>query len=147
LLEYVRKGGNLVVFYQKDQDWKSEYAPYPMRVTRKRVSVEEAPVKILHPTHPLFNSPNAITDEDWQGWIQERGVYFPDDVAAEYTKLLSSNDPDEPPLTTGYLVANVGKGSYIYTSYVWYRQLKEYNPGAFRCFINMIAYPHYRAKH
>jgi hypothetical protein len=145
LLEYVKSGGNLVVLYQKDQDWKSAYAPYPIQVTRKRVSVEEAPVKILHPEHPLFNAPNKITAEDWVGWIQERGVYYPDGVASEYTQLLSSNDPDEQPLTTGYLVANYGKGSYIYTSYVWYRQLKEYNAGAFRCFINMIAYPHHRA--
>ena len=145
LLEYVRNGGSLVVMYQKDQDWKSEYAPFPMQVSRKRVSVEEAPIRVLHPEHPLFNSPNNITDEDWEGWIQERGVYYPDDVAREYTRLLSSNDPDEQPLTTGYLVANYGKGSYIYTSYVWYRQLKEYNAGAFRCFINMIAYPNHRA--
>ncbi len=145
LLEYVKSGGNLVVLYQKDQDWKSAYAPYPIQVTRKRVSVEEAPVKILHPEHPLFNAPNKITAEDWVGWIQERGVYYPDGVASEYTQLLSSNDPDEQPLTTGYLVANYGKGSYIYTSYVWYRQLKEYNAGAFRCFINMIAYPNHRA--
>ncbi|MEO8168315.1 MAG: PIG-L family deacetylase, partial [bacterium] len=132
LLEYVRNGGNLVVMYQKDQEWKSDYAPYPMQVSRKRVTVEEAPMKILQPDHPLFNAPNKITGADWDGWIQERGVYFPDNVAPEYQRLLSSNDPDEPPLTTGYLVANVGRGSYIYTSYVWYRQLKEYNPGAFR---------------
>ena len=95
---------------------------------------------------PLFNSPNKITEEDWEGWIQERGVYFPDNVAPEYVQLLSSNDPDEPPLTTGYIVASYGLGSYIYTSYVWYRQLKEYSPGAYRNFINMIAYPNHRAK-
>ncbi|MBI5472120.1 MAG: PIG-L family deacetylase [Ignavibacteriae bacterium] len=144
LLDYVRKGGNLVVMYQKDQDWKPEYAPYPMRVTRKRVSVEEAPIAILKPGHPLMNHPNKLSDEDWQGWIQERGVYFPDDVSPEYTRLLSSNDPDEPPLTTGYLVADAGDGTYIYTSYVWYRQLKEFNSGAYRAFVNMISYPNHR---
>ncbi len=144
LLDYVRKGGNLVVMYQKDQDWKPEYAPYPMSVSRRRVSVEEAPISILTPNHPLVNVPNKLTDDDWKGWIQERGVYFPQDVSSEYTRILSSNDPDEPALTTGYLVANAGAGSYIYTSYVWYRQLKEFNPGAFRAFVNMVAYPNYR---
>jgi hypothetical protein len=78
--------------------------------------------------------------------MQERGVYFPDNVPPPYTQLLSSNDPDEPALTTGYLVANYGSGSYIYTSYVWYRQLKEYNAGAWRNFINMICYPNHRKK-
>ncbi len=144
LLEYVKRGGNLVVMYQKDQDWKPEYAPYPFSVTRKRVSVEEAPVKVLQPDHPLFNTPNTITDADWDDWKQERGVYFPDNVSPQYTQLLSSSDPDEVPLPTGYLVASYGSGSYIYTSYVWYRQLKEYNAGAWRNFINMICYPNHR---
>jgi LmbE family N-acetylglucosaminyl deacetylase len=146
LLDYARNGGHVVVMYQKDQDWKSSYAPFPFDVTRKRVTVEEAPMTILKPDHPLFNLPNKISDQDWEGWIQERGVYFPGNVAKEYESLLSSNDPDEPELTTGYLLANVGRGSYIYTSYVWYRQLKEFNPGAYRCFINMIAYPMHRAR-
>jgi LmbE family N-acetylglucosaminyl deacetylase len=146
LLEYVKRGGNLVVMYQKDQDWKPEYAPYPFTVTRRRVSVEETPMQILLRDHPLLNAPNKITDADWNGWMQERGVYFPDNVAPQYTQLLSSNDPDEPALTTGYLVANYGSGSYIYTSYVWYRQLKEYNAGAWRNFINMICYPNHRGK-
>ena len=144
LLEYVREGGNLVVMYQRDQEWKPEYAPYPLSITRQRVTVEEAPVTLLVPDHPLLNEPNKITPRDWTGWKQERGLYFPGDVARQYTELLSCNDPDEPPLTTGYLVASYGKGSYIYTSYVWYRQLKEVNPGAFRCFANMLSYRAYR---
>ncbi len=113
-------------------------------MTRQRVSVEEAPVRVLEPRHPLFTSPNTINAGDWAGWIQERGVYFPGSVSQEYTRLLSSNDPDEPELDTGYLCANYGRGSYIYTSYVWYRQLKEMHSGAFRCFANMISYPKYR---
>lgn len=144
LLQYVHNGGHLVVLYQKDQDWKPEYAPYPFLVGRKRITVEEAPVTVLVPDHPLFTSPNRIEDEDWKGWIQERGIYFPENVPEEYIRLLSCSDPDEAPLTTGYLVAHDGKGSYIYTSYVWYRQLKEYHPGAYRCFANMISYPRYR---
>jgi LmbE family N-acetylglucosaminyl deacetylase len=140
LLEYVRNGGNLIVMYQRDQEWKPEYAPYPFQITRKRVTVEEAPITMLEPGHPLLSTPNRIGARDWKGWKQERGVYFPGSVAPEYTRLLSSSDPDEEPLTTGYLAAKVGKGSYIYTSYVWYRELKEENPGAFRCFANMISY-------
>ncbi|MFN0157940.1 MAG: PIG-L family deacetylase [Bacteroidota bacterium] len=144
LLEYVRQGGNLVVMYQRDQEWKPEYAPYPFQLTRKRVTVEEAPIKIVLADHALMSTPNRISDSDWRGWIQERGVYFPDGATSEYARLLSSNDPDEPPLTTGFLAASFGSGSYIYSSFVWYRQLKEMNAGAYRCFANMISYPKFR---
>jgi hypothetical protein len=144
LLQYVSDGGNLVVMYQRPQEWKPEYAPYPFEISGRRVTVEEAPIEVLRPNHPLLTQPNVITDNDWSGWKQERAVYFPVNVAKEYTQLLSSHDPDESPLTTGYLVASYGKGSYIYTSYVWYRQLKEMNQGAFRCFANMISYPSIR---
>lgn len=144
LLEYVKAGGNLIVMYQRDQEWKPEYAPFPFKISRRRVTVEEAPVTVLKPNHLLFNQPNAITDESWRGWKQERAVYFPIDVSDEYVQLLSSHDPDEPPLTTGYFVGDVGAGSYIYTSYVWYRQLKDMHRGALACFANMISYPTYR---
>lgn len=141
LLEYVNNGGNLVVMYQRPPEWKPEYAPYPFHISSRRVTDEDAPIQVLQSEHPLLMKPNRITAKDWLDWKQERAVYFPVDVAAEYTQLLSSHDPDETPLTTGYLVADYGKGTYIYTSYVWYRQLKETNPGAFRCFANMISYP------
>jgi hypothetical protein len=103
--------------------------------------MEDAPVDIIAPDHPLLQKPNRITDKDWDGWKQERAVYCPGPVPREYVQLLSTHDPDEAALTTGYIVADVGKGSYIYTSFVWYRELKEQNPGAFRCFANMISYP------
>jgi len=141
LLEYVKGGGNLIVMYQKDQDWKKEYSPYPFSVTRKRVVDESAPVTVLLPNHPLLNRPNVITAEDWDGWVQERGVYFPDEVAKEYEQLVTSHDIDEDPLSTGYLGSGYGKGSYIYSSYVWYRQLKEKHEGAMKCFANMISFP------
>jgi LmbE family N-acetylglucosaminyl deacetylase len=144
LLAYVRNGGNLVVMYQREAEWKPEYAPFPFQVSRKRVCDEEAPISILRPAHPLMTSPNRIGDADWAGWKQERGVYFPVAVSGEYDRLLSSADPDEPPLDTGYLVASSGAGSYVYTTYVWYRELKEGNGGAFRCFANMISYPAFR---
>jgi len=141
LLEYVRKGGSLLVMYQRDQEWRPEYAPYPFSVGRMRVCSEQAPVSILSPDHSLMTFPNAIGEPDWQGWIQERAVYFPTQVPGEYTQLLSSADPDEQQLTTGYLAASYGNGWYVYTSYVWYRQLKEGNAGALRCFSNMISLP------
>jgi hypothetical protein len=142
LLRYVEQGGTLIVMYQRDQEWKPEYAPYPFRISRRRVTMEDAPITVLQPGHPLLTTPNRITAEDWKGWTQERGLYFPDNVPPEYSRLLSCSDPDEEPLTTGYLSARYGKGVYIYTSYVWYRQLKEAHPGAFRCFANMISYIH-----
>jgi LmbE family N-acetylglucosaminyl deacetylase len=140
LLAYVRAGGNLVVMYQREAEWKPAYAPAPFQITRRRVCEEEAPVTILAPDHPLLRVPNAIGENDWRGWKQERAVYVPGDVPADYVRLLSTGDPDEPPLSTAYLVANAGNGTYIYTSLVWYRQLKDGNAGAFRCFANMLSY-------
>ncbi|MDH4071356.1 MAG: PIG-L family deacetylase, partial [Ignavibacteria bacterium] len=142
LLEYISNGGNLVVFYHKPQDWEKEYAPYPFTLSRERVSVEEAPVRVLLPDHDLMNVPNLIIPEDWDGWVQERGVYFPDSVSGDYERLISSHDPDEPALDTGLLAARYGKGTYIYSSYVWYRQMKELHRGAIKCYANFISYGH-----
>lgn len=145
LLEYVRNGGNLIVMYHKDFEWKPEYAPFPLRISRDRVVDETAPVRVLVPDHPLFNSPNKISPVDWDGWVQERGLYFPGEYSKDYLELLSCGDPDEKPLRGGYLIATYGKGTYIYTSYVWYRQWKEVHPGALRNLANMISLPLYRA--
>jgi len=140
LLEYVKNGGTLVVFYHKQDEWKPEYAPYPFSISRDRVTVEEAPVTILLPDHWTMNTPNRIGPDDWNGWVQERGLNFPAEVPAEYERVLSTHDPDEPPLDTGLIVSGYGAGSYLYTSYVWYRQMKELNPGAIRCFANFISH-------
>ncbi len=139
LLDYVRQGGTLIVMYQRDREWKPEYAPFPFEISRRRVTREDAPITVLTPDNPLMTSPNRIGASDWLNWKQERGLYFPRNVPSEYSRLLSCADPDEEPLTTGYLCAPFGRGEYIYTSYVWYRELKEGNPGAFRCFANMIS--------
>jgi LmbE family N-acetylglucosaminyl deacetylase len=141
LMEYVRQGGNLVVMYQRDVEWKPEYAPYPFGISRQRVTMEDAPVNVLKPDHPLLNWPNRILPHDWIGWKQERSVYLPVHVPPEYDRLIACHDPDEPEGDTGYICASVGKGSYIYTSYVWYRQLNDRHPGALRCLANMISYP------
>ncbi len=139
LLDYVHNGGTLIVMYQKDQEWKPQYAPYPFAISHRRVTREDAPVTILAQDDPLMTTPNRIGPTDWLNWKQERGLYFPEGVPKEYTRVLSCGDPDEEPLTTGYLRAAYGKGQYVYTSYVWYRELKEGNPGAYRCFANMIS--------
>jgi hypothetical protein len=145
LLEYVKNGGNLIVMYQKDFEWKSEYAPFPLKISRLRVVDETAPIRVLVADHPLFNFPNKISSSDWDGWVQERGLYFPSEYSKDYLELLSCNDPDERPLKGGYLIAHYGKGTYIYTSYVWYRQWKEVHPGALRNLANMICLPLFQA--
>lgn len=142
LLDYVDDGGNLAVMYHKTFEWNDhEYAPYKLVLSRNRVTVEEAPIAILAPDHALLTFPNKINESDWEDWIQERGLYFPSEYASEYKELLSCHDPDEKPLKGGYLMAKYGEGTYIYTSYVWYRQLQILNPGAFRNFANMISLP------
>ena len=102
--------------------------------------MEDAPVEILAPEHLLFTTPNKITAADFQGWVQERGLNFAGEWDAQYTPLLASNDPGEAPLRGGLLAADYGRGHYIYTSMVWYRQLRAGIPGAYRMLANMISY-------
>ena len=142
LLEYVRQGGTLVVQYNTDRRLlidEDELGPYPLHLSRDRVTVEDAPVKILAPGHPALNYPNKITAADFEGWVQERGLYFPDEWAGEYTALLSSHDPDEPARQGGLLVAQYGKGHYVYTGYSFFRELPAGVPGAYRLFANLVA--------
>ena len=139
LLEYVKNGGTLIVMYQRIEEWKPEYAPYPFSISRNRITVENAPVTVLKPENILFNYPNTIDSTAWDDWVQERSLYMPASVPAQYDKLVSSSDPGEPPLDTGLLLAKYGEGTYLYTAYVWYRELKEVNKGAFRMFANMIS--------
>jgi LmbE family N-acetylglucosaminyl deacetylase len=141
LLEYVANGGNVVVFYHKDDEYDASLAPYPIKVGRGRITDENAPVEVLAPSHPAFNFPNKIGPADFEGWVQERGLYFPESWDARYTPLLSSHDPGEKPLTGGLLVARHGKGTFVYTSYVWYRQLRGLVPGGHRIFANLISLP------
>lgn len=139
LLDYVHRGGTLIVMYQKTFDWKPGYAPYPLQVSRNRVTREDAPVTLLVPEHPLFHTPNEVLPGDWDGWIQERGLYFPDTWDAAYTPLLEMQDPGEANPPGALLVARYGAGAYVYTSLVWYRQLRELHPGALRLMLNMLA--------
>ncbi len=147
LLKYVEDGGTLLVFYHKTNEWnpderrtRPQLAPYPIILDDDRVTEEDAPVTFLQPRHPLLNFPNRITQADFANWIQERGLYFPKDWDSHYTALLSTHDKHEPPLRGGLLVARYGKGNYVYTSMVWYRQLRAGLAGGYRFFANLISY-------
>src|SRR5690606_15437408 len=117
------------------------FAPYPLRLGRDRVTMEDAPVEVLEPGHPVFNAPYAITEADWDGWVQERGLYFPSDYDARYRELIATGDVGEAPLRGGLLLAEVGEGAYLYTPLVFYRQLEALNPGAWRLFANLVSLP------
>jgi len=147
LLTFVKEGGTLLVFYHKDNEWnpnpqrnRPQLAPYPIVLNGDRVTDENAKVTFLKPGHRLLNSPNRITQADFQGWIQERGLYYPKQWDEHYEALFAMNDPGEQPLKGGLLVGSYGDGEYIYTSMVWYRELREGIPGAYKMFANMISY-------
>jgi LmbE family N-acetylglucosaminyl deacetylase len=141
-MRYVEGGGTMIVQFNTAHRLRvpaDEIGPYPFRLSRDRVSVEEAEVRLLAKKHSVLNYPNKITEEDFDGWIQERGLYFPDQWNEEYTAVLSSNDPGETPKDGGLLVAEFGSGYFIYTGYAWFRELPAGVPGAYRVFTNLIS--------
>ncbi|MFP5247524.1 MAG: LmbE family protein, partial [Thermoanaerobaculia bacterium] len=140
LMQYVENGGTYVVQYNTtDELMVPVPGPYPFKISRDRVTVEEAPVKILAPDHPLLTTPNRITIADFNGWVQERGLYFPNEWDPRYTTILSTNDPGESEKPGGQLVARHGKGVFVYTAYAWWRQLPGGVPGAIRAFVNLVS--------
>jgi hypothetical protein len=141
LLDFVSAGGTLVVQYNTGTgDFNSgKFTPYPAELSRARVSVEEAPVEILAPNDPVFHSPNVITARDFDGWVQERGLYFMSKWDEHFTPLLSSHDPGEDAQKGGLLRAQFGKGAYIYTGYAFFRQLPAGVPGAVRLYVNLLS--------
>jgi LmbE family N-acetylglucosaminyl deacetylase len=141
LLDYVRRGGTLIVQYNKYELVEGGFTPFPLTMGRPhdRVTDEEAPVRLLDSSHPVLSRPNRITDRDFAGWIQERGLYFARTWAPEYTPLLEMADPGEAPLRGGLLVAPYGEGTYVYTGVAFFRQLPEGVPGAWRLFANLLA--------
>ena len=140
LMDYVEQGGTLIVQYNTSRGVVVDnIGPYPMKLSRDRVTVEEAEMRILEKEHPVLNYPNKITSEDFDGWVQERGLYFPNEWDEAYKAILSSNDPGEPPRNGGLLVAQHGQGYFVYTGYSWFRQLPAGVPGAYRLFANMIS--------
>ena len=140
LLDYARQGGTVVVQYQVSGPMAVEnIGPYPITLSRDRVTDENADISFLRPSHPLLNVPNKITREDFKGWVQERGLYFATAWDPHYEPVLSAHDPGEKPLTGGLLVAPCGKGYWIYTGYAFFRQLPAGVPGAYRLFANLIS--------
>ena len=140
LFDYVEQGGNYIVQYNTSYGIATDQpGPYPIKISRDRVSVEEATVKILKPDHPAFNTPNKITTADFDGWIQERGLYYPNEWDEKYEALTSAHDPGEDPKEGGLLVAKHGKGYFVYTGYSWFRELPAGVPGAYRIFTNLIS--------
>ena len=140
VLDYARAGGLLIVQYQQYPFIQGNYAPYPLTIARPhdRVTDETAPVAVLDPQSPIFRVPNEIGAADWQGWVQERGLYFAHDWDSTYVPLLETHDPGEAPLKGGLLVAPLGKGRYVYTGLSFFRQLPAGVPGAYRLFANLL---------
>ena len=170
LLEYARRGGLVIVQYQQHRFFNGRFAPYPLTVggqplrldeegppratgtapsrpaapvSHDRVTDENAPVSIVR-EHPVARIPNRLTDQDWKGWVQERGLYFARTWDRRYQPVLETHDSGESPLQGGLLIAPVGKGTYVYTGLSFFRQLPAGVPGAFRLFANLLALPHGR---
>ncbi len=141
LLDYVSAGGTLVVQYNTGVgDFNAgNFTPYPTKLSRARVSVEEAPVEVLASDDGIFHYPNQITQHDFDGWVQERGLYFMDQWDDHFKPLLACHDPGESPQKGGLLRAQYGKGTYIYTGYAFFRQLPAGVPGAIRLYVNLLS--------
>ncbi|MBL6448930.1 PIG-L family deacetylase [Fulvivirga sp. 29W222] len=140
LLDYVKQGGTLIIQYNTNFRLKTDqFAPYPLELSRDRVTDENAEVKILEPKHPAMSAPNKITGKDFDGWVQERGLYFPNKWDKSYTALLSSKDKGEGAKNGGLLIAKYGEGYYVYTGFSWFRELPAGVPGAYRIFVNLVS--------
>ena len=140
LLKYVENGGTLLIQYNVNNGLKTtEIGPYPFKLANKRVTEEDAKVSFLVPNHPALSYPNKITAKDFEGWVQERGLYFATDIDPKYSKIFSMNDTGETPSDGSLLIADYGKGKFVYTSLVFFRELPAGVPGAYRLFANLLA--------
>lgn len=141
LLAYVKAGGVLVVQYNTNGNdlVMNNIGPYPFKISRDRVTDEGAKVRFLKPEDALLNVPNKITDKDFDGWIQERGLYFVSDVDSNYRKIFSMHDKDEQPLDGALIACDYGKGRFVYTGLSFFRELPAGVPGAYRLFVNLIS--------
>jgi hypothetical protein len=141
LMDYVKNGGNLVIQYNNNVGVLAHPGPYPFTVVNQRVTDENAVVTFTEPASPLLNYPNKITQKDFDGWIQERGLYFVSNIDANYHTPLLMNDPNEAPNKGSLITADYGKGRFVYTSLAFFRELPAGVPGAYRLFINLLSNP------
>jgi len=142
LMEYVKNGGNLLVQYNNNQGIVvNDIGPYPFRVVNQRVTDENAKVTVTDPNNPVLNYPNKIIPSDFDGWVQERGLYFTSGADSRYQAPLQMNDPGEAQNNGSLIITDYGKGRFIYTSLSFFRQLPAGVPGAYKLFINMLSKP------
>jgi hypothetical protein len=142
LLEYVKKGGTMIVQYNTNSRMgidKDKFSPYPLTLSRDRVTDEDSEVRILKPDHIALSTPNKITAKDFDGWVQERGLYFPNQWDPKFDALLATNDPGEEMTEGSLLVAKYGEGNYVYTGLSFFRELPEGVPGAYKLFANLVS--------
>ncbi len=140
LFAYVKDGGTVIAQYNRSDNLKTNaIAPYDLHLSRDRVTDEKAAIIFLAPENPVLNKPNKITTADFHGWVQERGLYFPDKWDEHFTPILACNDPGEPSRKGGLLVAQFGKGYFVYTGLAFFRQLPAGVPGAYRLFANLVS--------
>jgi LmbE family N-acetylglucosaminyl deacetylase len=140
LFDFVKSGKTMIVQYNTpDNSLTKDIAPYPLKISRDRVTEEDAAVSFLEPHHPVLNTPNQITANDFKGWKQEQGLYYPDEFDAAFVPIISSNDKKESPTKGALLVAPYGNGYYIYTGLSFFRELPEGVAGAYRLLANLIS--------
>ncbi len=147
LFEWVRQGGTMIVQYNVSRGLVTEeIAPYPLTLSRDRITEENAPVTILNQTHEALSFPNKITTTDFDGWVQERGLYFPNKWDDNFIPLLEMNDTGETPMKGALLVAPYGDGYYVYSGLSWFRHLPAGNPGPYRLLSNLISLGYKKGK-
>ncbi len=139
LFDYVEAGGTVVAQYNRPDPKVTPLAPFDLRLSGDRVTDETAAMTFLAPEHPVLNTPNKITSADFDGWVQERGIYFPNQWDSHFIPILACHDPGESPLKGSLLVAQSGKGYFVYTGLVFFRELPAGVPGAYRLFANLIS--------
>ncbi|HOJ91784.1 MAG TPA: hypothetical protein PLH86_11820, partial [Saprospiraceae bacterium] len=140
LMNYMQSGGRVIMQYNTTAELNTpEFAPAPLKISRDRITDENSPVKINITSHRIMTFPNVIKTDDFNGWVQERGLYFPNPYDSTYEEILLMNDPKEKDLKSAILYKKVGKGDFIYTPISWFRQLPKGVPGAYRIFANLVS--------